>query len=532
MKTSAKIFKVETEEELQEQIKGLSRDDLLPILFAMRSEVEGLKQALFKKSERRQEQMPGKSLFDEVEVISEIEELSPSSAFAEPEEDKSTGNPPAKPRGKRNPLPKNLPRERVEHDLSDEEKICPKHQTLMDKIGENITEQLEFIPASMKVIENVTFSYKCPCCSNEDTGDKIVRSQCAPQAIPKSMATATLLAQIATSKFQDALPLYRQEKIFARHGIQMNRTTMARWMIQVADLAQPLINLINDDLLANKVIGCDETPLQVLDEPNRHPQQKSYMWVTCSMDGPPAVLFNYYQGRSAKVAADLLSQFEGTIVCDGLKSYDAFANEREVQLAGCMAHIRRKFYAAEKMVKRADPKAIPRAKLPLDLIRDLYKLEKTLKDKPPNEVLEARQEISKPLMSKLKDWLDDHQNRVLPKSLLGKAINYAIDQWPKMQPFLNNPLVPIDNNRTERCIRPFVIGRGNWMFSQTPKGAHASATIYSLIESAKANGIEPFSYLSLIFKELPNVIDIDGYEKLLPYNVQNHFSLNTTQPPQ
>jgi len=528
MKTQSKIFKAETLAELKEQVKELSKEDLLQVIMSLHSENEGLKQTLFRKSERRQEEMVGQTLFDEAEATNEIDESAVVTPFIE-EGDKK--EPSGKARGKRKPLPKSLPRERVEHDLSEDEKVCPKHQTPMEKIGEKITEQLEIIPASMKVIENVTFTYKCLCCSEEDQSC-IVTSKNDPQPIPKSMATPTLLAHIATSKFQDALPLYRQEKIFARYGIEMDRTTLARWMIQAAKLSQPLINLMSEDQLANKVIGCDETPLQVLDEPNRHPQQTSYMWVTCSMDGPPSVLFNYYEGRSAKVATELLSQFEGTIVCDGLKSYDAFAAQRKVLLAGCMAHIRRKFYAAEKVAKKADPKAIPRAKLPLDLIKALYKIEKEIKNKPPDVVLAERQKKSQPIMADFKIWLDDQQNKVLPKSLLGKAIHYAFDQWAKMQVFLSNPLVPIDNNRTERCIRPFVIGRGNWMFAQTPKGAHASATLYSLIESAKVNGIEPFSYLSLIFKELPKVVDAGGFEKLLPYNAQKHFSLKSTQPPQ
>jgi transposase len=533
METTTKIFASESAAELQARYKDSSTDELLNVIASLHSTVENLKQMLFQKSERRREDPVGiEALFNEVEVASQdvVDEEAP--LFDPPTPD--TKNPDTvKKRGKRKPLPSNLPRERVEHDLSEAEKICPKHQTPLMRIGEKTTEQLDVVPATMKVIENVTFSYKCPCCAKDDhaTGENIINSVMEPQPIPKSMATPNLLAYLTTAKYQDGLPLYRQEKIFDRYGVDLGRTTMARWMIQSSVLAQPLINMMNEDLLERKVIGCDETPLQVLDEPNRSPQQQSYMWVTFSQEGAPIILFHYYENRSAKVASELLSQFSGAIVCDGLKSYDSFAANHSATLAGCMAHIRRKFFIAEKAAKKADPQSSPKAKIPLDLIKALYKIEKTIKGEPPDKVFEVRQKESKTHMEKLKSFLDDQKTKVLPKSLIGKAINYALDQWTKMLVFLESPLVPIDNNGTERCIRPFVIGRNNWTFSQTPAGAHASANLYSLIESAKANGIEPFGYLSLIFKELPKVQDADGYTKLLPHVVKNHFDLKPYQLP-
>lgn len=532
MEITTKIFAAENIAELEAQYKNSSSEDLLKVIVSLHSTVENLKKMLFQKSERRCEDPVGsENLFNEAETTIQddvLEENAPFSEAPKPDSNKPGAN---KIRGKRRPLPKDLPRERVEHDFSELEKICPKHQTPLARIGEKVTEQLEVIPATMKVIENVTFSYKCPCCSAEaDTAkEHIVTSAVEPQPIPKSMATPTLLAYLATAKYQDGLPLYRQEKIFDRYGVDLGRTTMARWMVQAGVLAQPLINLMSEDLLERKVIGCDETPLQVLNEPNRAPQKTSYMWVTCSQEGAPVILFHYYEGRSAKVASELLSQFTGTIVCDGLKSYDSFATNYGATLAGCMAHIRRKFFTAEKAAKKADPKSMPKAKYPLDLIKALYKIEKNIKGEPPDKSLEARQKYSKPLMDKFKSFLDEQQPKVLPKSLIGKAINYALDQWNKMLVFLDNPLVPIDNNGTERCIRPFVIGRNNWIFSQTPAGAHASASLYSLIESAKANGIEPFSYLSLIFKELPKVQHVDAYVKLLPHNAKNYFDLKPYQ---
>ncbi|MFW7381731.1 MAG: transposase [Oligoflexus sp.] len=183
-----------------------------------------------------------------------------------------------KKRGKRKPLPQNLPRRRVIHDLPADRKVCPIHNQALVKIGERTSEKLEVIPARVEIIEEVTLAYKCPCCSSEAEQNPIVTSQPEPALLPKSFATPSLLAYIVTAKYQDALPLYRQEKIFQRYGIDLDRTTMARWMIQVGQAAQALINLMYDDLLERRVIGCDETPVQVLKENNRQASQKSYMW--------------------------------------------------------------------------------------------------------------------------------------------------------------------------------------------------------------------------------------------------------------
>jgi transposase len=255
------------------------------------------------------------------------------------------------------------------------------------------------------------------------------------------------------------------------------------------------------------------------------------MWVTSSMYGASIVVFHYHQGRSAKTAAEILGEYSGVVVCDGLKTYDSFANANAAQLAACMAHIRRKFMSAHKALKKANPKAEPRTTQPLGLIKALYKIESDIKGHTPESMQLARQQRSKLLMDRLKEWVDLHQGKVLPKSLTGKAITYALDQWKKMLVFLENPLVPIDNNPTERSIRPFVMGRKNWLFAATPKGAHASATIYSLIESAKENSIEPFEYLNLIFKELPKAKDLDDYKKLLPHEVKKHYDLQCYRLP-
>lgn len=513
---------------LAEKYKDYSHDQLIQLVTLLHEQINRLSQELYsKKSERRKQDPEGMTpLFNEVE-----KEGKEDDSTEEDETEVQAHKRKKKRGGKRKPLPDYLPRVRVEHDLSDQEKICPIHNTPLVRIGEEVSEKMQLIPAEINVVEDVTFAYKCPCCAKSGLNENIIKSKGPSYLIPKSFATPSLLAHIAVSKYQDALPLYRQEKIFLRHSVEISRSTMAHWLIQSADAARPIYNLMYDDLLEEPVIGSDETPVQVLNEPKREPHQLSYMWVTMTMVTAPIILFHYYTGRSTKIAKKILEGFKGTVVCDGLRSYDAFARIAGAVLAACMAHIRRKFFQAEKAIKKADPKSIPKTAKPLQLIRELYKIERENRDKPPDEILIARQEKSKPIMEELKQWLDEMQDRVLPKSLLGKAINYALDQWPKMLVFLDNPLVPIDNNRTENAIRPFVIGRGNWLFSATPEGAESSAILYSLVESAKANNIDPFSYLCLIFKELPYAKNVDDYRRLMPHTVKNYHNLKPYQIP-
>ena len=512
---------------------NLSKDQLIQALLQAESKIVGLESnvaslqyILFsRRSEKRSNSPEGmQSLFDEVEQESLVVEEA-----CEEEEDNSTQeeskSPKKKKRSGRKSLPANLPRERREHDLSEDEKQCPIHNVALARIGEKIREELEIIPAKVKVIEHVTFSYKCTCCSIDNETTKIITSNREPSPIPKSFASPSLLAYIATAKYCDHLPLYRQEQIFTRYGIDLKRNTMASWMIQGANLANPLINIMKDDLLGCKVVGSDETPVQVLKEPQRKPEQVSYMWVGVSMCGPPIVLFNYDSRRNTQAAKNFLEGFEGTLVCDGLKTYDAVARTEKFNLAGCFAHIRRGFVKAEKALKKANPKAKTKTSKPLDLIGALYKVERDCIGKTQEEKLLKRRKESTPLMMALYNWLINEEPKTLPKSLIGKAIRYGLDQWSKMLWLLHDPNVPLDNNKTERAIRPFVIGRGNWLFSHSCSGADASATLYSLIESAKANGIDPFNYLCIIFKELSQAKCLEDYERLLPYNIRNHFEI-------
>ena len=504
-------------DDLKQRYNDYSTEQLLELIVSLQSKIALLERTLFaRKSERRHDDPEGmKNLFDEIES----EAANESDEDSQEEEIKVGEH--TRVRGKRKPLPAILPRVRREFDLTDAEKKCPHHRIDMVRIGESKTEQLDIIPAKIQVIENVTFSYKCPCCSKENTGDQIIESKLPAQPIPKSIAAPGLLAFIGVSKFMDALPLYRLERQFARIGVELSRTTMARWMIATAKLARPVWNLMLEELIASGVLCCDETPVQVLNEPNRSAEQKSCMWALLRPYGPQIIIYNYHTSRSAQAALDLLDDFAGILICDGLKSYNAAARKSRFTLAGCMAHIRRKFFDAEKSAKQENATAAKnRASKALDLIRRLYQIEKEVRDKSPEEILAARHEKSRPIMEDLKRWLDEEVTRVLPKSLLGKAVHYALEQWPKMQAFLENGLVPIDNNAAERCIRPFVIGRNNWLFSATTAGAESSAVLYSLVESAKANHLDPYDYLKTIFKELPAAQTVEDFADLMPHRIR------------
>ena len=339
-----------------------------------------------------------------------------------------------------------------------------------------------------------------------------------PQPIPKSNASANTIAFVATGKFVDGVPLYRLEKVLARYGIDIPRHTLARWMIACGDLLVPLINLLRDQLLAHDVLHMDETPLQVLKEDGKTAQSQSYMWVQSG--GPPGkriVLFDYDASRSGAVPKALLGDYGGHLMTDGYEGYNAVVMQNDITHLACWAHARRKFID----VQRAQPKGkTGSADVALGLMGKLYGIERDLKeiDDITQRTLE-RNMRSVPVLDELRAWLDKRKNAVPPKSKLGEALAYLDKYWPKLIRYVERGDLPIDNNRAENAIRPFVIGRKNWLFSDTPAGAHASARIYSLVETAKANGHEPHSYLCRVLRDLPAAKTVEDIEALLPWNL-------------
>ena len=411
-------------------------------------------------------------------------------------------------------LPPELPREEIIHDLPEADKVCPHDGTALEQIGEETSEQLDIIPASVKVIRHVRLKYACPCCQQH-----VATAAKPAQPLGKSIAAPGLLAYIATAKYVDALPLYRQTQQFARLGVEIDRTTLANWMVKCGELIQPLINRLGELVLDHPVIGMDETTVQVLDEPDKSAQSRSYMWVMGA--GPPGqrlLVYHYEPSRSGDVPLERLEGFDGALMADGYAGYGAACRTHGITRLGCWAHARRKFFDAAK----SQPKGkTGRPDQALAMINKLYLVERQARELDPEQRHQLRQEKAKPVIDQLEAWLTKTLPRVAPKTALGKALHYLQAQWPELVRYLEDGRYPIDNNVIENAIRPFAIGRKNWLFSKTQAGARASANLYSLIETAKGHGIEPYAYLRHVFKELPLAETVDDIDALLPNAVKD-----------
>jgi transposase len=459
-------------------------------------------------SEKSPEQQ---EMFNEAELTDAAEQRLSEQAAESSSTDKHTAAATHKKPG-RKPLPAELPRVRIEHDLPDADKVCACGCT-QQCIGEETSEQLDIIPAQVRVLVNVRKKYACKQCESQ-----VTTAPLPPQPIPKSNASPGLLAHVAIAKYQDALPLYRQQAILGRSDIILPRHTLAAWMIKAGELIQPLINLLQDTLLDYPVLHCDETTVQVLKEPGKAAQSTSYMWVR--VGGPPTQpikLFDYADSRRGTVAQRLLTRYQGYIQTDDYAGYNSVCTQAGITQLGCWAHARRKFVEAQKA--NAKQKKTGKADVAVSMIAKLYAIEKQGKEKSADERYRLRQEHAIPQLNAIREWLDKTLHSTLPKGLLGKALGYLDKNWEKLTVYTQDGRLSIDNNPAENAIRPFVVGRKNWLFSATVPGATSSANLYSLIETAKANQLEPYAYLRKLFTELPKAQKLEEVEQLLPWNV-------------
>lgn len=420
----------------------------------------------------------------------------------------------------RKALPEDLPRIERIHDIPDADKICSCGCELT-RIGEEVSEQLDIIPAQIRVIRNIRPKYACKNCEGVgDEGPSVRIAPVHPQIIPKSIVTPGLLAYILTAKFIDHTPFYRQEKQFIRLGVKISRTSMCNWAMQAADVCRPLLNLLQDEVLSGFYVNIDETTLQVLKEPGRDPTTKSYMWIFRRGDPEkPVLIYQYHPTRSGDVVKEFLGDFHGYVQTDGYVGYDFLDDKKGIHHIGCLAHCRRKFMDVIKA--QGKNRKAGSADKAISYIKSLYKLEKEAceQELSPEEIYQMRQEKAKPILDDFEKWLSKRKLETPPKGLLGKAISYALNQWDRLVGYIKDGHLSPDNNMAENSIRPFVIGRKNWLFSGTPEGAEASALLYSLIETAKANNLEPYAYLRYIFEMLPTASSLEHYEALLPWNV-------------
>lgn len=416
-------------------------------------------------------------------------------------------------KAKRKPLPKNLPRVVIDHELAADERHCACGSELQS-IGVQTSEQLDVIPAQAFVVEHRRHSYRCACCDAPP-----VAATLPAQPFPKSIASPGLLAHVATAKYADGLPLYRQSAMFKRHGIDLPRQTMAGHMVKMGHLTDPLIKALHRSITDDDVVQVDETPVQVLSEPGKTAQSKSYMWVMRGgPPGRPGILFHYAPGRGGAVAKHLLANFAGYLQTDGYAGYRDVCRSEHVIGVGCMAHARRKFTDALKALpKSAQQKKTGRVQKALAFIEQLYQIERGQKDATPEARLAARQDKARPVLDRFKAWLD--RQSIAPQSLLGKAIHYALAEWPRLIVYIEDGRIHIDNNLVENAIRPFAVGRKSWLFSATQDGATASANLYSLVASARANGHNEYAYLKYVFTHLPAAKSDDQIAALLPWNL-------------
>jgi transposase len=472
--------------------------------------------ALLKRFSRSSEQIPKgqEDLFD----VPELAVTSRESSDAE-----ETIIVPAHERKKpgREPIDPKHPRHDVVHDLSEEEKHCACGHELQ-RIGEETTEKIQVIPEQIWIERHVRPKYACHHCEGSGDEDRAaVRIAPAPkQVLPRSIASASLIAFILINKFVDHLPFYRQEKRFARIGINLSRQDMSNWAMAVAAILEPLIDLFRRLIRAGPFVQIDETPVQVLNEPDRPNTSKSYMWL--ARGGPPetqVTLYRYTPHRSAEYPRTLLSGFTGYMQADGYRVYRMLDSENpDIVRVGCFAHVRRKFHDAAKASKKTGA-----AHEGMKYITTIYRIERELRSQEltDDELVLRRRELVEPELERFHRWLVKKQKSVVPSTLLGKAVSYALSEWDALLRYLDHAYITPDNNAAENSIRPFVLGRRNWLFSGSPRGANASCTIYSLIETAKQHALDPFAYLHYVIYRAPFLSSEEDWESVLPFNLDS-----------
>lgn len=512
----------------QREALGKQRDSLVGELRVTRTERDLLKERLNKflrkLFEARSEALSNQNdlFFNEAEV---------DGAASQPAEEEPVNEPtidiPAhqrKVRRGRKPLDPALPREVVRHELPEADRVCPHDGSALEEIGVEASEQLDIIPQQVRVIRHERVKYACPCC------DGTIKLATRPQQIiPRGLLTEAAQAWVVTAKYDDGMPLYRIAALMGRFGGScFNRNTLAATVIKLGQGVQPLFNLMKDRLLESRVVYGDETHLQVLKEPGRAAQSKSWLWAQgtdhSGIDGtgPPIRLYSYTTGRSTQAAAGVWAGMrEGAVLMsDGYEVYDEIARSQRLTHLACWAHCRRYWMEALQALPRAARTREQPAAQALELIAKLYEVEKRVKANTPQERHVIRQQDSVPVLAMIEVLVQRHQHAVLPQSALGKALHYTASQWAKLTRYVHDGAWPIDNNACENAIRPFVVGRKGWLFSDTPAGAQASANLYSLLQTCRANGVNTYEYLRALFTALPKATTADDYEALLPWRIR------------
>ena len=419
-------------------------------------------------------------------------------------------------------IPEDMPTKQVEHRLEGEDLICPQCGDTMTEIGKEVVRTLEIIPAQTVIREDIYYTYACQNCNKEDIETPVVKAPREKNIIPGSFATPEAIAYIMTQKFVMGAPLYRQEQEINRKGIHLSRQTMSNWILKATeDYLTPVYEQLHKELLTRDVLHADETTLQVLHEPGKAPQSESYMWLyrTSGDTDKPIVLYEYQPGRGAKHPKEFLAGYKGYLHTDGYAGYHNLPEE--ITVVGCMAHLRRKFDEAVKSLPKSKAKGSS-ASQGLAYCNLLFGIEQELVGKTAEERYEERLKQAKPVLDAMFAWANSRT--AAPKSALGKALHYLKEQWPYLTNYLKDGRLEISNNRAERSIKSFVIDRKNFLFANTPKGASGSAVMFSLIQTAIENGLDPYKYLTWLLRQAKDADLTDSWvvQNLLPWNATQY----------
>lgn len=514
-------------------LSSLTREELEQQFIKLHTKVEELsaklnwyeEQYLLSRAKRfgpSSEQTP----FEQMSFLNEAESEAYGKIHIEPKLDEVKVSKKKKQRGHKARITKLLPTETINYQLTREDQICPKCNSNLHEMKKEIRKELKVIPAQIMVTEHVRHVYACRNCDKNGISTPIIPAPMPNPVIKNSLASASMLAHIMNRKYVEAIPLYRQEQQFKKYGLKLSRQTLANWMIKASNSwLKPLYKAMHEELLKKEVLHADETVLEVLCEPDRPATTNSYMWLyRTSGDSVPIVLYEYAMGRSGDYAKAFLKGFKGYLHTDGYGGYRKLQNTDEYQsgitLIGCFAHARRRYDEALKAISDKKGISATTTHQGLEYCNILFRLEKKLKDLPFKERQKRRIEEAKPVIKAYFEWAKTKEKEVLPKSKLGEAISYSLRQREYLENYLLDGRLEISNNRAERSIKPFVIGRKNWLFSNTPGGAESSAIIYSIVETAKENNLNPFPYLEYLFEQLPNIDlkDKDEISALLPWS--------------
>ena len=480
----------------------LPKSDLVSILAEKDHEIAKLQNIIRNANKRQFGKKSEKLTREQVELFSFDEEEQ-----AEPElEETSVKEHRRQIKRGRKPLPADLPRERVEYEP--EEMSCSCCGAELTKIGEEITEELEYVPASYKVIEHVRIKRACKSCKS--AGVQTGELPPSVQPLERSRPGAGLLSHIILSKYADHLPLYRQEQMFLRDGIVLSRKRMCDWIEAVVELLFPLWRALKKEVLSYPYVQADETSIKVRDLEVLKDKQKLFTGYFWAVHAPPNLaFFEYHPSRAAESAKEVLKDFKGVVQTDAYAGYNAVVLPDDVSRLACMAHIRRKFIENQKFASKAANQIIQQ-------IAKLYKLEKKLKELEPEEKLARRQSKAEPVFDELFQMIEKSSQSLLPKNGLQDALKYALKQKEQMTLYLSNGAFHIDNNAIERQIRPIALGRKSYLFAGSHDGAKRAAVLYSLLATCKLNQVNPRGWLTDVLRRLP-AHPINQVQELLPH---------------